>query len=278
MQRSLIAGFRILNLRVYYAVVAVVIVFYMAFSHKSYLSIYHFFRRRFGFSPVKSFFYVYRNHFAFGQVVVDRFAVYAGKKFQVETDGQELADKLQEAEEGFVQMSAHVGNCELAGYLLVSAKKRLNALIFGGETQTVMQNRNRIFAHQNVRLIAVKPDLSHIFMLNDALANGEAVSILADRTFGSQKTVSVPFFGEEARLPMGPFLLAVDRGVEAAAFFVMKESAGKYKIRVRSITADRSLPRRRQIEETARNFAAELERVVRDYPTQWFNYYEFWKQ
>jgi predicted LPLAT superfamily acyltransferase len=30
--------------------------------------------------------------------------------------------------------------------------------------------------------------------------------------------------------------------------------------------------------DMAAKFAAELERVLRLYPTQWFNFYDFWKE
>lgn len=278
MQRSLIVGFRFLSLRIYYAIVAVVVVFYMLFNHKGYLSMYHFYRRRFNYPPVKSFLYVYRNHYAFGQIIVDRFAAYAGKRFGFEVDGQEMLDELTSASEGFVQLGSHVGNCEIVGYLLTFRNKRLNALIFGGETQTVMQNRNRMFADRNVNLIPVKGDMSHIFLLNDALGRGEVVGMPADRMFGSTKSVECRFFGATARFPIGPFLLAVQRDVDATALFVMKESAKKYKVYVRKISADRRLSKKERIAAMGQQFADELERIVRAYPTQWFNYYEFWEQ
>lgn len=278
MQRSLIVGFRFLSLRIYYAIVAVVVVFYMLFNHKGYLSMYHFYRRRFNYPPVKSFLYVYRNHYAFGQIIVDRFAAYAGKRFGFEVDGQEMLDELTSASEGFVQLGSHVGNCEIVGYLLTFRNKRLNALIFGGETQTVMQNRNRMFADRNVNLIPVKDDMSHIFLLNDALGRGEVVGMPADRMFGSTKSVECRFFGATARFPIGPFMLAVQRDVDATALFVMKESAKKYKVYVRKISADRRLSKKERIAAMGQQFADELERIVRAYPTQWFNYYEFWEQ
>lgn len=141
-----------------------------------------------------------------------------------------------------------------------------------------MQNRNRMFAGRNVNLIPVKDDMSHIFLLNDALGRGEVVGMPADRMFGSTKSVECRFFGATARFPIGPFLLAVERDVDATALFVMKESAKKYKVYVRKISADRRLSKKERIAAMGQQFADELERIVRAYPTQWFNYYEFWEQ
>ena len=62
------------------------------------------------------------------------------------------------------------------------------------------------------------------------------------------------------------------------SIFVMKESAKRYRIFLERIdTGDESLPKRQRMEQAARSFASQLECIVRRYPTQWFNYYDFWK-
>ena len=66
MQKALIVMFKIIPLEVIYGVMALVVPFYMLFNHKGYLAMYHFFRRRIGMTPLKAFWNVYRNHFAFG--------------------------------------------------------------------------------------------------------------------------------------------------------------------------------------------------------------------
>jgi len=211
MQRALIRLFRILPLGLLYAVMALVIPFYMLFG-KGFGASFAFYRKRLGYAPLKSFAHVYLNEFAFGQVVLDRFAAYAGKRFRMDVPRMDLFDGLCAGKEGFVQLSSHVGNYEMVGYTLKSPK-RLNALVFGGETATVMENRARLFGLTNVRMVPVSEDLSHIFTLNAALADGEIASLPGDRVFGSQKTVECLFFGEKAKFPAGPFILAVQRQV-----------------------------------------------------------------
>ena len=120
-----------------------------------------------------------------------------GKKFDLAVPRMDLFHALCASEEGFIQLSSHVGNYELVGYSLVSPR-RINALVYSGETATVMQNRALLFGETNVRMVPVSEDLSHIFMLNNALADGEIASLPGDRVFGSQKTVSCRFFGEPA--------------------------------------------------------------------------------
>lgn len=238
---------------------------------------YLFFRKRLAFSPLKAFRYVYLNHFSFGQIILDRFAVYAGKKFTFVIDGREQFENLVSRKEGFLQLSSHVGNYELAGYSLVAKEKRFNALVFSGETETVMKNREKVLSRNNIRMIPVEENMLHVFLLNNALNNGEIVSMPGDRIFGSPRYVECPFFGEKAKFPLGPFAIATQRDVRILAVFVMKESVNKYRIFVRNVSAGKDLfSRKEKIAELAETFAVELEKVVRMYPTQWFNYYDFW--
>ena len=278
MQRSLIAMFRVLPLWLLYGVMALVVPFYMIFSRKGYQAMYSFFRERMGCSRWKSFWSVYANHFKFGQVILDRFGVYAGKKYTFVTEGQELMDELETHPEGFISLSSHVGNYEIAGYSLKPKNKTFNALVFAGETATVMENRQRILSQNNMNMIPVKDDLSHLFAVNAALDNGEIVSMPADRIFGSQKSVECQFFGATARFPLGAFAMTVQKDVSVLAVFVMKEGMKKYHAYVREIQCDKQTNKREQMSQLAQNFATELENIVRRYPTQWFNYFDFWKQ
>ena len=265
MQRSLIAMFRIVPLWLIYGVMALVVPFYMIFNRKGYKAMYRFFRDRLGYGRWKSFWKVYANHYRFGQIILDRFGVYAGKKYRFITEGQELMDELEKHPEGFVNLSSHVGNYEIAGYSLKPKSKRFNALVYAGETATVMENRQKQLSQNNMSMIPVKEDMSHLFAINAAIDNGEIVSMPADRIYGSQKTVDCMFFGEKARFPMGAFALATKKKVPMLAVFVMKDSYRTYHAYVRKI-------------EKAQEFATNLEDIVRRYPTQWFNYFDFWKQ
>ena len=278
MQRSLIAMFRVLPLWLLYGVMALVVPFYMLFNRKGYKAMYRFFRERFGYGRWKSFWKVYANHFRFGQIILDRFGVYAGKNYHFIKEGQELMDELETHPEGFLLLSSHVGNYEIAGYSLKPKRKRFNALVYAGETATVMENRQRLLSQNNMSMIIVNEDLSHLFAINTALDNGEMVSMPADRIFGSQKNAECQFFGEKARFPLGAFATAVQKEIPVLAVFVMKEGMKKYHAFVREIKCDRSANKREQMNQLAQNFACQLEEIVRRYPTQWFNYFDFWQQ
>ena len=134
--------FSIVHVRVGYFVLFFVIPFYLLFARNGYLAIYRYFRRQHGYSVMKSFCKTYRNHYLFGQMILDRFAVYAGQRsFEVDNPDNDLFLKMVYAAHGCIIASSHVGNPELCGYLLSQQTKRINSLIFGGEAIFFLSTR-----------------------------------------------------------------------------------------------------------------------------------------
>jgi len=264
-------------LRLIYGFVAVFVVpFYFVFS-KGYKPMYHYFSLRLGCRPVKAFFGVYRNFCRFSQVILDRFYMFSGGKFDVEVENYHLYQELAEEDPGFMILSAHVGCYELAGYTLVATKKRFNALAFGEEAEAIVENRQRLFDNTNIRIIPVKDDLSHLFLINDALDNGESVSFPSDRLVGKQRTVTCDFLGAPAHFPMGPFALAAQRDLPVLTVNVMKASTKRYKVYVNRLQKE-GATRNERVNAYVRQYVEHLEEVLREYPEQWFNYYEFWDE
>ena len=276
MHKWLIRMLRYIDVRILYAFTSVFVIPVCLLLNPSAGIIYRFFRVRMKYGRLKAALSTYTNHCLFGQVVIDKFAMYAGKKFRIEIDGQDYYQKLAAGDESFITLCSHVGNCEIAGYTLTQDQKVLNALVFYGEKASVMINRAKLFAGKNVRMIPIRPDMGHLFEIDQALQKGEIVSMPADRMFGSNKFVEEEFLGAKARFPMGPFSVPTMRGLDVLAVNVMKTSRKGYTIFVTPLTYDKTLPRKQQMLDLAQNYVKELENIVRRYPTQWYNYFEFW--
>ncbi len=276
MHRWLIRMLRYIDVRVLYAFTAIFVIPVCLFVNPSGAIIYRYFRKQHGYGPLKSSLKTYQNHCQFSQVVIDKFATYAGKTFRMEIEGIEHFQQLAKGEESFVMLSSHIGNYEIAGYTLSSEQKPLNALVFFGEKASVMDNRAKLFADTNTRMIPIRPDMGHLFEIDQALQNGEIVSMPADRLLGSQKKLQIPFLNGTAAFPYGPFSIATLRGLNVLAVHVMKQSTRTYKIYVTPLCYNREAPRQQQIQELAQQYVAEVQRIVKLYPTQWYNYFEFW--
>ena len=279
MHRWLIRFLRVIDVRLLYGFAYVFVVPpTMVINSKARKAIYCYFKEHLGYSHLKSFWGTFRNHCAFAQVVIDRFAMYAGKRFKIEIEGYDTFERLSKQPSGFVQLSSHIGNYEIAGYSLVTKDKRFNAIVFAGEKESVMANRNKMFNGNNIRMIPMKDDMSHLFVIDSALTNGEILSMPADRVFGSQKSFKIDFMGKQAKFPQGPFILAAMRNTPILFVAVMKKRIKTYHITVKQLQSPSGGNSRKNAEALARQYAEDLEHIVREHPTQWYNYFDFWAE
>jgi predicted LPLAT superfamily acyltransferase len=283
-QKALFFLFRNIRLSllnaVLYPVLGVVIIFYLIFSHKGSKSIWFYYRVIQRKSILGSLLRAYKNHFIYGQNLFDKFALFAGNKnnFKVTITGQELFDEVIDSEKGAIIASSHVGNFEISGYLLKQEKKRINGIIYSQENPVIQQYRNKILEENNVGQIPVLPDMSHIFIINNVLQKGQIVTMPCDRVYTGNKTQLLDFMGHKANFPTGAYHLAVKFNVPVLSLFVMKSSYNNYHIYLSRLDkySIENVSDADKISIMATNFAAELEKILRIYPDQWYNYYKFW--
>ncbi len=101
-----------------YFLLLFVALYYCFFSGKSTKAIFQYFHKRLKYSRLKSYLYVYRNYFVFGQTIIDKVAISSGlqNRFTYEFDGVENIQELIKKDEGGILISAHVGNFEIAEF------------------------------------------------------------------------------------------------------------------------------------------------------------------
>ena len=276
MHKKLISILRHVDTRVLYAFVDIFVIPVCLIIKPSRKTAYRYFRSRHGYGRLKAAWSVYVNHCKFGAAVVDKFAMFAGNEFDIKTVGFEKFAELEGRKEGFVQLSSHIGNFEIAGFSLTSKRKTIHALVFGGEKASVMEERNKLLSKHNIRIVPTREDMSHIYELNNALADGHIVTMPADRVVGSHKTVSVNILGAKAELPVGPFLIPTMRDLAVITVNVMKTSTKGYTVYITPLDYDPTAPRQAKISQLAKAYAAQQEKMLRMYPTQWYNFFDFW--
>lgn len=276
MHSYLISSLRYIDVRLLYLFSSIFVIPVCLILNKSRKTAYYYFRSILGYNRYKSAWLTYINHCLFAQVVIDKFAMYAGKKFKVEVEGFENFHKLAFQDDGFIHLSSHIGNYEIAGYTLISKQKTINAVVYAHEKASVMNNRNNMFEKTNIKMITLKEDMSHLFEIDSALCNGDIVSFPTDRFMGQAKYIECSFLGKEAKFPQGPFSVATMRGLDVLAVNVMKVGLLKYKIYVTPLYYDKNQSRKLQIKQLSAAYIAELENMLRQYPTQWYNFYDFW--
>ena len=123
------------------------------------------------------------------------------------------------------------------------------------------------------KVIPIKNDLSHIISIRNALVNNEFVAIHADRYLEGAKFIELDFMGKKAKFPYGPFVIASK--FDAPVTFVFAAKDGEYSYH---LSATAPITQKMKPEEIARLYVDELEKKVRQYPEQWFNYFNFFQE
>jgi lauroyl/myristoyl acyltransferase len=180
------------------------------------------------------------------------------------------ASAVLEDTSGVVSVTAHVGNWELAGRLLAGRTRRRTHVVVAPEAVTGLERWVRRDG-DGVRFVARGP-VSVGVELVAALRRGEVVALQGDRAIGTQGDVLIPFFGRPAPFPLGPFILARAAAVSVVAAFCLLEPDDRYTVRLAPpVTVERG-----EEAEAARQWVRVLEEVAREYPTQWFNFFDVW--
>jgi len=264
-----------------YALVSVAIFFYLIFRFKAAKNIYDYFRDHQHYGAFKSYISVYRNHYLFGKTLIDKFAMFSGRRdeYTIQVDGQNLYnDMLNDANKGGILLSSHVGSTEIAGYLLTQTIKPLNAVVFGGESSEMQKHRSELLEQHNVHMIPVTDGFSHIFAINEALQKSELISIAADRIYKGSRNLMASFMGAPAAFPIAPFTLAVKLKIPILALFVMQEGYMKYHcylVRIEIENPEKHSPQE-QMRLLMNEYVSELEKILTKYPLQWYNFHPFW--
>jgi predicted LPLAT superfamily acyltransferase len=256
-----------------------VIAYYMFNSARAFKAMWQYFRIIQKYSPLKSFVSIYLNYYIFGQILIDKTVMLAGfqHKFTFNFEGEEY---LREMNSGGLLISAHVGNWEIAGNLLNRLNKKIHIILFDAEHQQIKGYLTEVLNRRNVNFIVIRDDFSHLQEIRDAFTSGDIVAMHGDRFIPGNKTVTLDFMGHPAEFPIGPLNLAARFNMPLSFVFALKETRKHYHFFATPLYLlpfTRNLVKREEILAGALNiYTGKLEEMLRRYPLQWFNYYNFW--
>lgn len=227
---------------------------------------------------------VYKNYYVFGQIILDKVAILASfhNKFSFDFEGEEHLRKMTENKTGGLLISAHIGNFEIAGQLLKRLNTKVNIVMLEAEHRKIKNYLSEIYIENNVNIISIKNDYSHIYEISKAFENKEIVCIHGDRFVKISKTLKAFFLNKEAKFPGGPFYLATKFNIPVSFVFAMKENKFHYHFYASTpeyyyLSQLNIKKREANIRKMLNNYIYNLEQNVKKYPAQWFNYYNFWE-
>lgn len=258
-----------------YFILYFVAAYYFIFLKKSNQAIFYYFKERLGYSYFKSKKMVYKSYYTFGQTILDKVSIAAGMrdKFSYEFDGVEILKKLLSEKKGGVLISAHIGNFEIAEHFFgeIDVEFQINLVTTDLEHSAIKNYLEKITKKSSVKFIIIKDDLSHVFEINAALARNELVCFTGDRYFEGGKFLTEKLLGEEAKFPAGPFIIASRLKVPVVFVYVMKEPNLHYHLYTRE-----AIVKHRDEKILLKAYTENLEMMLKEYPLQWFNYFDFW--
>jgi len=228
----------------------------------------------------------YRHFLNFGLRALDVVMAWTGNlpKDVVDQDSLRAPAMLFDDKRGGLIIVSHLGNVEIVRALVApSVRARLTVLVH--TRHAVKYNRivgegSPEAAMNIVQVTEIGPET--IIDLKQRVEQGGWIVIAGDRVpvTGQGKTVFVPFFGQEAAFPQGPWILASLLGCRVSLLFCILDDT-RYHLTMEPFADQVYVPRadrQKAAHDYAARYAQRLEHYAAGAPFQWYNFYDFWSR
>ncbi|MEN8190348.1 MAG: lysophospholipid acyltransferase family protein, partial [Thermodesulfobacteriota bacterium] len=231
--------------------------------------------------PLKNFYHRYRVLRSFASVLLDSYWLGINPKARLENQWVNIEPLMEicKAGKGAVLVSAHVGNWQTSLNVLDSLPVKMNLLAQPDQVE-IEQYLGADRKGCPFEIIDSSDPFGGMIGATNALMRGELVNIMADRYLGGT-SATVDFLGTPVRLPTAAYHLAATVGVPVIIFLTAKTGRDTFEVRVWKIMKPQNAARenrRAMLDRYALDFSQTLEKYVRNYPYQWYNFFDFWKQ
>ncbi len=171
---------------------------------------------------------------------------------------------------GNILLTAHLGNWELGGIYL--SQKKVPFVVFAQEEEDpyVEKLRNNFRKKFGIETYYIDKENALPFVAKRLIENNLNIILLGDRAY-KKDFIPVKFFGEWICFLRSPFLLAKWLQVPIYSIFFMDD-----KVKYKGYIFDPILPIF-SLEEMAELFSKHLEKILLQYPEQWYNFFPYVK-
>lgn len=266
-----------------YILLAPVIFMYVLCSCKIRATARHYLSHRFpAAGRLKYWLYTYKNIYSFGQVLVDRGWLGTNKdaSFKGELVGYDNLVELIGKKQGVVLLTAHVGNWQSALANLGSLPVKVHALMQYDQQAVAKHYFDLKGEDKPFEIIDAEGPFGGLIDAAAALRRGEVVTIMGDRLVkGSSSTVN--FFGMPVRLPDAAYMLAATAGAPVVVLLAAKTGVKTQQLKVWGSfypQYKKRNERAQMLQRCAQKYIEAIEKYLKSYPFQWYNFYNFWKQ
>jgi KDO2-lipid IV(A) lauroyltransferase len=167
---------------------------------------------------------------------------------------------------GVILVTGHIGNWELGGALFGHRGVKVNVVTLPDGSRQIDAIRGMYRHEYAIDTIVLDGSPFASLELMAALKRGEMVAMLVDR-WGKADGVPSAFLGGTLYLPRGPFALSRAVGAPILPAFVVRDGAA-----YRGIAEPPFVVEQDDFGPDAARLSGVLERVIRRYPEQWYNF------
>jgi predicted LPLAT superfamily acyltransferase len=223
----------------------------------------------------------YRHYHTFAATILDRLYLLREQisRFEVRVEGAEIVEDLLKEGRGCVLLGAHMGSFEIIRAAGRARGFKVNMVMYEENARKIGELLEAINPALQMEVIGLGK-IDSMIKVEAALARGEIVGLLADRTIRGGGTVSCPFFGEPAAFPVGPIRIAAMLKRPIALMFGIYRGGNRYEVHFERLAGVEDIPGRSRdaaVEKLLARYAARLEHYCRSAPYNWFNFYDFWR-
>lgn len=270
---------KFLGIRAAYSFLCLVVVYFIPFAPRATAATWQYARGILKYGKIRSFRFLFLSYYRMGQILIDKIAVGSGQqdKYKFQYDNYSDFLDLLNGNQGVIMIGAHVGNWEIGAPFFDRYGKKMNIVMFDAEYQKVKKVLAKNMDAKNYKIIPVNQDnLTHVFMIKEALDRAEYVCFQGDRFVDGSQVLESCFMGYPARFPAGPFLLASRLKVPVVFYSAMREKGMRYRFHFEIARPVKRSVNKKMEADLLEQYIENLESMLKEYPEQWFNYYKFW--
>lgn len=187
----------------------------------------------------------------------------------IKAESLDIVRETTKKGKGLFLLSAHFANWELGAvamgvftgngiHMLAKTQSNRHINIWMNEMRTRFGNE----------IIQVGPSVREIFK---AISAGHIVGMVGDQR-GSREGMRVKFFGRETAVYPGTASIAQKTGAPIITYWIAREADGVYSLRAEPFETEG-----KTVEEINQEYMYRLEKLICQYPEQWFWLHNIWK-
>lgn len=226
----------------------------------------------------------WRQYQNFTTVFLDRVRAQQAADITYTHDGGGHLDRVIASGQGGIILMSHLGNWEVASYLLNRQWQGVNLLLYMGKRQkeAIERSQKQELAASGITIVAIDQEGGSPFDIVEGLRflkQGGLVAMAGDVIWKpGQRSVTVPFLGRAAELPATPHILALTAQVPLLVFFSFRTAKQRYHFSFSEPIDFPAKDRRERdaaIRRSALAYAELLEAALRSHPFEWYHFTRF---